>query len=363
MRVMAAMSGGVDSSVAAALMLEAGHEVFGLTMKLRDAAPDEKLDSGSCCSPDDLRDARAACDALGIPHYVVDYRETFKKTVIDPFAEAYLAGRTPNPCVACNDHVKFAALIDRARDLGCDMLVTGHYARLAQEPGEGWVLRKGVDDHKDQSYFLFGMAPEALPMVQFPLGGMVKPEVRALADRLGLPTAQKPDSEDICFVPGGNYADVVGKLVGAGRTPQPGRIVDETGQALGEHRGIHHYTVGQRRGLGLSARERLFVLRVDAERDELVVGPQNRLAVDGLEAARCRWLVEPSVRQVTARIRYRHAGVPATIMPRGDGCVVWFEAPVTAVAPGQAVVFYDGDRVLGGGWIERALRAGEDHAQ
>jgi tRNA-specific 2-thiouridylase len=357
---MVAMSGGVDSSAAAAKMVEAGHEVFGLTMKLRDTGPDEGDESASCCSPSDIRDARAACDVLGIAHYVVDYRETFKRTVVQPFAESYLAGETPNPCVACNDHVKFASLIERAQDLGCDLMATGHYALLADEPGEGWVLRKGVDDHKDQSYFLFGLKREVLPMVRFPLGGMNKPDVRAYAERLGLPNARKPDSEDICFVPSGNYGDVVERLVGAERVPQAGQIVDEAGNVLGSHRGIHRYTVGQRKGLNIKGSERMFVLGVDAAQDTLVVGPSDRLLMQGLEAHRCHWLVDPSVRPVTARIRYRHAGVAATIMPLGDTCRVWFDTPERAVAPGQAVVFYDGDRVLGGGWIRRALRAGED---
>ncbi len=362
MRVMAAMSGGVDSSVAAALMVEAGHEVIGLTMKLREASPAEQAGrGGSCCSPDDLMDARVACDALGIPHYVADYQSVFHEKVIQPFAEAYLAGRTPNPCVACNDHVKFAPLIDRARALGCDLLVTGHYARVVADPDAvgGFALQRGVDADKDQSYFLFGLAPDALAMTRFPLGGLTKPQVRDIARRLGLPNADKADSEDICFVPEGKYADVVERLVGD-RAPKPGPIVDQAGQTLGTHDGIHRYTVGQRKGLRVPTTERLYVLNVDGSTDTLTVGPADALTAAGLEAHELRWRVAPSARVVTARIRYRHPGVTARVVPGADGVArVWFDQPQAAVAPGQAVVLYDSDdRVVAGGYIERALAEG-----
>jgi len=350
---MVAMSGGVDSSVAAAMMVEAGHEVVGLTMKLRDTTAAERAgEGGTCCSPDDLTDARLVCDTLGIAHYTIDYRDVFRRTVVEPFADAYLRGLTPNPCVLCNDHVKFAPLLERARALGADRLVTGHYARVCETP-EGYGLFKAVDPAKDQSYFLFGIEPTALSMVRFPLGGLEKGAVREQARAVGLSNWDKADSEDICFVPDGRYAAVVEGITG--RAPAPGAIVDERGQVIGEHRGVHRFTVGQRKGLGVAGREWLFVLRVDAATDTVTVGPRERLSAEGLEAVGCRWFAPPEGRRVTARIRYRHAGADAEVVTDGERALVRFATPQTAVAPGQALVVYEGDRVLGGGWIERAL--------
>ena len=362
MRVMVAMSGGVDSSVAAALMLEAGHEVVGLTMKLRDTTEAERAgQAGSCCSPDDLMDARLVCDTLGVPHYTVDYRALFRRAVIEPFADRYLEGLTPNPCVLCNDHVKFAPLLERAQALGADLLVTGHYAQVREVDG-GVGLFKAVDPAKDQSYFLFGMDPAALAKVRFPLGGLDKDAVRDKAREIGLPNWDKADSEDICFVPDGDYATVVEEVVGAARTPADGAIVDEGGRQLGTHRGVHRFTVGQRKGLGVPGSERLYVLAVDGATDTVTVGPRARLSAAGLEARGCRWFASPEGRPVTARIRYRHPGAACEVVVVEDRALVRFETPQTAVAPGQALVVYDGDRVLGGGWIHRALNEGSaDH--
>jgi tRNA-uridine 2-sulfurtransferase len=362
MRVMVAMSGGVDSSVAAGLMLEAGHEVVGVTLKLRDVAPMEVSGrSASCCSPDDLMDARAVCDHLGVAHYVVDDRARFDAQVVQPFARAYLEGRTPNPCVLCNDHIKFAPLLDRARALGCERLVTGHYARLEHGPDQQVTLRAGLDAAKDQSYFLFGVPKDVLRHVWFPLGGMDKPQVRAHAVRLGLPVAAKRDSEDICFVPDGDYARTVEQIVGASAVPPAGVIRDQSGAVVGQHDGVHRYTVGQRRGLRVPGVERLYVLSVDGPSHEIVVGPKQALLSAGLVARDWKWISAPAG-EVTGRvrIRYRHPGSEARARVLGDGQVeIRFSSPQAAVAPGQAAVLYRGDTVLGGGWIERPIPQGE----
>ena len=363
-RVMVAMSGGVDSSVAAGLMVEAGYEVIGFTMKLRDATPEEKGgQKGSCCSPDDLMDARVACDSLGIPHYVVDYREVFKAEVIDPFAESYLVGRTPNPCVNCNNEVKFAPLLERARALNADYLVTGHYAIIRENDRGERALFRGHDRAKDQSYFLFGMTQDALDMTLFPLGEMVKDEVREHARRLGLPNWDKADSEDICFVPQGSYADVVEEIVGETRIPKSGPIVNLERERVGTHNGLHHYTIGQRRGVGVSSGDRVYVVGIEPETRTLIVGPRDALKSGGLRAERCRFRdIESSVgaHEVTAQIRYRHRGVTAQLIAKRDHVELTFAEPLDAVTPGQAVVFYRGDEVLGGGWIEEALSSATD---
>ena len=363
MRVVVAMSGGVDSSVAAGLMVEQGHEVIGLTMKLRDTTEEERAGrSGSCCSPDDVMDARGVCDLMGIAHYTVDYRDAFRRAVMEPFARAYLQGQTPNPCVLCNDHLKFAALLTRSRALGAELLVTGHYARSWLDTDGRAHLGAALDARKDQSYFLFGIASEALAGIRFPLGEMDKPAVREHARRMGLPLWDKPDSEDICFVPGGDYARVVESILEAAgdALPAAGRILGPDGEVLGQHTGIHRFTVGQRKGLGVARGEPLYVLGVDAATADVQVGGSERLLADGLDARDCNWLagVPPeSAITVTARIRYRHAGVAARVTPVGTGATVEFLEPVRAVSPGQAVVFYQGDEVLGGGWIERARSA------
>ena len=362
-RVMVAMSGGVDSSVAAGVMVEAGYDVIGFTMKLRDATPEEMGgQKGSCCSPDDLMDARVACDVLGIPHYVVDYREVFKQAVIDPFAESYLVGRTPNPCVNCNEKVKFAPLLERAKALGAEYLVTGHYAQIKENSQGERALFRGADLDKDQSYFLFGMNQEALDMTLFPLGHMVKDEVRDYAKKLGLPNWDKADSEDICFVPQGNYAEVIEKLVGPEKTPKSGPIVDVNGNKVGAHNGLHHYTIGQRRGLGVSTGERVYVVDIQPETRTLVVGSSEHLQAQGLRALNCRYRNDATVvglQDITAQIRYRNRGVSAQLMARGQAAEVFFSLPQSAVTPGQAVVFYKDQEVIGGGWIEEAIMGEE----
>jgi tRNA-uridine 2-sulfurtransferase len=359
MRVMVAMSGGVDSSVAAGLMVEAGHEVIGLTMKLRDATPEENGgQKGSCCSPDDLMDARIACDMLGIAHYVVDYREVFKQQVIDPFAESYLQGRTPNPCVSCNDNVKFSPLLERAKALKADLLVTGHYARIVEDAPGHFVLARGKDRQKDQSYFLFGLPSDVLQMTSFPLGNMDKDEARMHAKRLGLPNWDKADSEDICFVPHGKYSDIVEKVVGKDRIPEIGPILDLQGKRIGTHRGLHHYTIGQRKGLGISTGARAYVVDIRPEEKTLVVGSLEDLYVGGLLAEQCRWNLADTASQMHSlevQIRYRHKAVPATILQRGTQTEVYFTQPQQAVTPGQAVVFYKDDQVVGGGWIKESI--------
>lgn len=348
--VVAAMSGGVDSSVAAALLQEQGHEVIGVHMKLHgsnSAAGTTK----TCCGLDDALDARQVAERLGIPFYVLDLQEAFKKAVMDDLADEYLAGRTPNPCVMCNGVLKFKVLLARAMALGASHLATGHYARV----GPGPSLMAAVDPAKDQSYFLYDIRPEALARTLFPLGGMTKPEVRAHAERLGLVTASKPDSQEICFIPDGDHARFIREHRPV--ADEAGEIVDAEGRVLGFHDGWFQYTVGQRRGLGVALGFPAYVLRVEPETRRVVVGDDGALWREGLVAHRCTWIQRPPpAARVSARVRHRGALVPCTI-GEGEAPEVRFEAPVRAIAPGQAVVFYDGDRVLGGGRIREALGA------
>lgn len=366
MRVVCAMSGGVDSSVAAALMVEAGHEVIGLTMALYDAKGERKGRGGTCCSPAEIDLARRACDLLGVPHYTVDERERFQAAVIDDFAREYLAGRTPNPCARCNEHVKFGPLLARARALGAELLVTGHYAQIV-DGADGPALHRGVDASKDQSYFLFAMGRETLAEVAFPLGAWSKAQVREKARELGMPNADAPDSQELCFVPGGDHGEVVearAKALGLDTARlEPGPIRDESGAVLGEHRGIHRVTVGQRRGLGVSADRPRYVLRVLPSERAVVVGDPEGLEVRELMVGDFRALADLAVGEpIAARVQVRHrsAASPATVEILGDGSLkVRFDQPIRAVAPGQAAVVYagerdEGDRVLGGGWIRSA---------
>lgn len=369
-RVVVAMSGGVDSSTVAGLLVEAGHDVIGVMMKLYDhskgaldAAHGQgrvSVDPGAgreCCGLDDVGDARRVADHLGIPFYVSDYQEVFRRAVIDEFVDAYVAGRTPNPCVRCNDAVKFKPLLARAKKLGAEYLATGHYVRTAPREGGGVDLLRAVDASKDQSYFVAGIAPEALERVVFPLGAMAKGDVRAHAERLGLPVANKPDSQEICFVPDGDQAAFVAREA-ADRVGGTGVVVSLDGTRLGQHQGVHNYTVGQRRGLGIASSEPYYVVGLRPDVNEVVVGRRADVDASGLVASQARWLAGPPAggARVTARVRHRHAGADARVVRADEGSVeIRFTAPVAAVAPGQQLVLYEGDRVIGAATIDRAL--------
>ncbi|MEN3745915.1 tRNA 2-thiouridine(34) synthase MnmA [Sphingomonas sp. HF-S3] len=349
-RIVVAMSGGVDSSVVAALAARTGAETIGITLQLYDHG-EAVGRAGSCCAGRDIRDARAVCDRLGIAHYVFDHESSFRSQVIDDFADEYLAGRTPIPCVKCNMGPKFTDLFALARDLGADCLATGHYVRRVMGD-QGAELHRAVDPARDQSYFLFATTSAQLDYLRFPLGGMPKPEVRALAAELGLGVAGKPDSQDICFVPDGNYAALVKKLRPEAETG--GAIVDEVGRKLGEHKGLIHFTVGQRRGLEIGGSpEPLYVLRLDPATRDVVVGPKRALAVRAARIENVNWIGGDHRGEMTVKVRSLAKPVPA----RFDGERVTFLSPEYGVAPGQAAVLYAGDRVLGGGWIAETERA------
>ena len=357
-RVVVAMSGGVDSSVTAALLTEQGYEVIGISLQLWDQAQDhgEEASSGSCCSLDDLHDARRVAEQLGIPFYVYNAEEEFRRLVVDDFVAEYFAGRTPNPCARCNERVKFGLLMDRARELGANLLATGHYARIVRDEAERYRLLTGLDRNKDQSYFLFTLTPEQLARTIFPIGGLTKPEVRNLAERFGLRTAAKSESQEVCFIPDDDYARFLEEERGPGLLS--GNIVDSAGKVLGRHRGIYRYTVGQRRGLGIAHAHPLHVLGVNATTREVIVGGREELPQQGLMADRVNWILPPEAATIetTCRIRYRHRPAPCRVTPLPGGrAEVRFITPEPGVTPGQAVVFYDGETVLGGGWITGAL--------
>jgi tRNA-specific 2-thiouridylase len=354
MRVLVAMSGGVDSSVAAALLAEAGHDVVGVSMQLYDQRHGD-VQFGSCCTLDDLHDARRVAAALGVPHYIVNLEREFEREVVDDFVREYVSGRTPIPCVHCNGQLKFATLVERARGFGAERVATGHYARVTFDEAHGrYQLRRGLDATKDQSYFLFSLTQAQLAAAAFPVGHLTKGAVREHARRLGLRVADKPDSHEICFVPTGDHAAFVERR--SPERPGAGPLIDRSGRVIGRHDGVHRFTVGQRKGLGLASGEPLYVLTIDARERAVMVGPREALDRRTCTASRVNWIDgEPPDRalRVTAQIRYRHREAAAMVSPLEPGRArVEFEAPQAAVAPGQAVVFYDGDTVVGGGWID-----------
>ena len=354
MRIVVAMSGGVDSSVAAALLAEAGHDVIGLSMQLYDQR-EGGTGYGSCCSLDDLHDAGRVARRLSIPHYIVNFERAFQRTVVANFVDEYVAGRTPIPCSHCNSDLKFAALLDRARAFDAEVVATGHYARIAVDSETGrQVLRRGRDAAKDQSYFLFSLTQEQLARASFPVGDLSKDVVRKVARDLGLGVADKPDSQEICFVPDGDYAAFIERQTGD--LPSGGDIVSQSGEVLGQHGGVHRFTVGQRKGLGIAAAEPMYVLQLQPVDKTVVVGPRQALERTGLTASQVNWIAgaPPSdALRITAQVRHRHQPAPATVRALADNrAAVEFDAPVVAITPGQAVVFYDEDVVVGGGWIE-----------
>jgi len=347
------MSGGVDSSATAALLLEQGYDVVGITLKLW---PQDCVNRAEdkCCGPQAVTDARAVCHKLGIPYYLIDEAADFQKHVIQYFADEYKAGRTPNPCVMCNQNLKFGRLIDRANQLGAEFIATGHFARIERENGRV-LLKRGKDSRKDQSYFLFSLRQDQLARAMFPLGEKTKSDTREVARHCNLKTAEKEESMEICFVPDNNYG---GFLQQAGLAQKHrGEIVDTHGNVLGHHDGIEFYTIGQRKGLGVSSPKPLYVIELDAENNRVMVGDDSMLDRDEFTVERCNWIPFrelSSSAEVTAKIRYNHPGTPATLTPLGNGkAKVKLHAPQRAVTPGQAAVFYQDDLVVGGGWITR----------
>jgi len=362
-----AMSGGVDSSTVAAMLRAEGHNVIGLTMQLWNqrrlaghAGMPESV-TGRCCSLDDVYDARRVAETIGIPYYVVNHEERFERDVVQPFVEEYLAGRTPIPCSLCNNHLKFDQLLIVARQIGAEKLATGHYAQVAfDEPSGRWLLKRAVDRSKDQTYFLFGLTQEQLSGTLFPLGGMTKPEVRELARKYNLVIAEKPDSQEICFVPGGDYKRFLDAYLAeqgdAGRLDLSGEMVTSDGEVIGEHAGVQNFTVGQRKGLGVATGSPLYVIQIKNETRQVVVGRDEELYSRTLRARRVNLISTDAIRgpmRVAVKIRHKHQPAAAVIEATGqDEVLATFDEPQRAITPGQAAVFYDGDIVVGGGWIE-----------
>ncbi len=358
-RVVVAMSGGVDSSVTAALLKEEGYDVVGITLQLYDHGV-AIAKKGACCAGQDIHDARRVAEALGMPHYVLDYESRFKEQVMEDFADSYIKGETPIPCVKCNQTVKFKDLLDTAKDLGADCMATGHYVqRIVGSDGKSHLLR-GDDSGKDQSYFLFATTMEQLDYLRFPLGGLSKAETRELAEKYGLEVADKPDSQDICFVPEGGYVSVIERLRPGAM--EPGDIVDLDGNILGQHGGIVRFTIGQRRGIGIGGTvDPLYVIKLDAAKKQVIVGPQEALLTTGIHVKDVNWIGEDIPTKglnITIKVRSTCSGVAAQIFQAEAGCInVTFDEPESGVSPGQAAVFYDGARLLGGGWIDKTVSA------
>ncbi|MGC8887924.1 MAG: tRNA 2-thiouridine(34) synthase MnmA [Verrucomicrobiia bacterium] len=352
-QVVIGLSGGVDSSAAAALLLEQGYEVIGITLKMwgRDCV---NRSEDKCCGPQAVMDARAICSRLGIPYYVIDDSERFKKEVIEYFAAEYKMGRTPNPCVVCNEKIKFGTLIASALQLGAEFVATGHFARVEYSHQSGrYLLKRGLDLKKDQSYFLFSLRQQQLARACFPLGNLTKNQSRELASKYNLKTAQKQESQEICFVPDGDYA---GFLMKSGlAAARKGEIVDLSGRVLGYHDGVHLFTIGQRKGIKIPAPKPYYVVDIDAQNNRVIVGTQQDLVSDRLKVERCNWIMfdnPPQKLEVIAKIRYNHPGAQATVFPQQDGtAIVHFHTPQRAITPGQACVFFIDDVVVGGGWI------------
>jgi tRNA-specific 2-thiouridylase len=353
MRIVVAMSGGVDSSVAAALLAEQGHDVIGLSMQLYDQRGGEQT-WGSCCTLDDLHDARRVASVIGFPHYIVNFERQFRETVISNFVQEYASGRTPLPCAHCNSDLKFSTLLERARGLGAERVATGHYARVERDANGRWLLKRSADPEKDQSYFLFSLTQDQLARAVFPVGTLAKSEVRSQARRLGLAVAEKPDSQEICFIPDGDYAAFIERKDPA--VARGGTIVDEGGHQLGTHGGVHRFTIGQRKGLGIASTIPLYVVRIDADAGNVMVGPRSALERLRLTASGVNWIAidAPAAPvRVAAQIRHRHKPAPGVVCALPDRrAEMIFDDPQAAITPGQAVVFYDGEAVVGGGWIE-----------
>ncbi len=355
MKIICAMSGGVDSSVAALLLKQAGHEVIGVSMKLRDMPADPNVKTSGCCSVEDFNDARRICDALEMPFYAMNFKKAFEEKVIHPFVSEYLMGRTPNPCVLCNSEIKFDAFLAKAEELGADAVATGHYAQIQKDEKGNWHLLKGKDPKKDQTYFLFSLGQKELSRILFPVGHLLKEEVRAIAREFDLKTKDKPESQEICFVPNDDPGAFIEKYTQGNASPA-GDFVDEDGKVLGKHRGVHCYTLGQRRGIQVAMGKRFYVKSIDAKTQQIVLAEDFALYQSALLAKNVTWVVGQSPQEkIQAKIRYRHAAEDCEVLSHEEGWEVRFAEPQRAITPGQAIVFYQDEKVLGGGWIERAL--------